>query len=71
MTNELRHQFVSERSVSSQLFVTLTNNYGLHLSVSDDAVLLITSRTLGEGKSYVAANLRRSLRMEGKNSLLA
>ena len=70
MTNELAHQFVSDASVSSQEFRTLRNNLSLQMSRSDRPVLLITSATEGEGKSYVAANLAASFAMEGKKTLL-
>lgn len=70
MTNELAHQFVSDTSVSSQEFRTLRNNLSLQTSRQDVSVLLITSATAGEGKSYVAANLAASFAMEGKRTLL-
>ncbi|WLV77091.1 CpsD/CapB family tyrosine-protein kinase [Lacticaseibacillus parahuelsenbergensis] len=70
MTNELAHQFVSDTSVSSQEFRTLRNNLSLQTSRHDVSVLLITSATAGEGKSYVAANLAASFAVEGKRTLL-
>ncbi|RXT55710.1 CpsD/CapB family tyrosine-protein kinase [Lacticaseibacillus chiayiensis] len=70
MTNELANQFVSDVSASGQEFRTLRNNLTLQMSRNEVPVLLITSATAGEGKSYVAANLSASFAMEGKRTLL-
>ena len=70
MTNANTHQFISDESVSGQEFRTLRNNIALQVSRDDVPVLLMTSATSGEGKSYVAANLAASFATEGKRTLL-
>ena len=70
MTNANTHQFISDKSVSGQEFRTLRNNIALQVSRDDVPVLLMTSATSGEGKSYVAANLAASFATEGKRALL-
>lgn len=70
MTNELAQEFVSDASVRVQECWTQRNNLSLQMSRSDRPVLLKTSATEGEGKSYVAANLAAVFAMEGKKTLL-
>lgn len=59
-----------EHTSSSELFRLIRSNLLFMLNNADDKVVLMTSSTSGEGKSFISINLAASLAMLGKKVLL-
>lgn len=60
----------NDTSVVNEMFRTLRNNLLFMLSEKDQNVILVTSTVTNEGKTFIAANLARSLSLMDKKTIL-
>jgi len=60
----------NDTSVVNEMFRTMRNNLLFMMSDKDQNVVLVTSTIAREGKSFVAANLARSLSLMDKKTIL-
>ena len=59
-----------DTSSTSELFRLIRSNLQFMLSAADDKVILMTSTSSGEGKSFISINLAASLALQNKRVLL-
>lgn len=59
-----------DTSSTSELFRLIRSNLQFMLSAADDKVILMTSTSAGEGKSFISINLAASLALQNKRVLL-
>lgn len=59
-----------DTSSTSELFRLIRSNLQFMLSTPDDKVILMTSTSSGEGKSFISINLAASLALQNKRVLL-
>jgi len=60
----------NDTSLVNEMFRTLRNNLLFMLSEKDQNVILVTSTVTNEGKTFIAANLARSLSLMDKKTIL-
>ena len=54
----------------SELFRLLRSNIQFILNGKDEKVILVTSSTSGEGKSFISSNFAKTLALSGKKVIL-